>query len=57
MGNKHDGGAIMFLDRQQIFLSFVADDRVKRTEWLIHQEDCWIGCQSTGNANTLLLTA
>ncbi|MNE81976.1 hypothetical protein D3C80_1786620 [compost metagenome] len=57
MGDEHDGLLHSRLQLQQLLLHILADQRVKRTERLIHQQNIRIIGQPSGQAHTLLHTA
>ena len=49
--------AKLLLEAQQLVLETLANDRVDRTEGLVHEHQRRIGCQCAGNADPLALTA
>ena len=57
MGNKNDGFADILLERQELFLHFLADKRIKRAESLVHQQHFRLHCQGAGKAHTLFHAA
>src|SRR5690606_8109502 len=57
MRYQDDRCAECLLDRGEVLTRLVADDRIKRSEGLVHQQDIRLGGKCTGNADTLLLSA
>src|SRR5690606_7451531 len=57
MRYQDDCCAELLLDRGEVLTRLAADDRIKRSERLVHQQDVRLGGKCTGNADTLLLSA
>ena len=57
MGDEHDGLVQLVLQVQQQHPHVRADQRIERTEGLVHQQDVCIGRERAGEADALLHTA
>ena len=57
MGDEDDGLAEPTNEFAELALEFGAGDRIERAEWLVHQQNGWIGSEGAGYANTLALAA
>ena len=56
MGDEHDRLAQPTLQVVELGLESLSDDRVYGAEWLIHEQDRWIGGKGASHACPLLLT-
>ena len=57
MRHEHDRGAEAALDVEQVLLRLGADDRIERTERLVHQQHRRFGGQRARHPDALLLAA
>ena len=57
VSDENDGFAKTAGERREFTLKFGAGDGIERAEWLIHQENRWIGRKGAGDADALTLAA
>ena len=57
MGDEDHGFSQALLQGTEFALQFGSCDGIKRTERLVHQEECRVGGQGAGHAHSLPLSA